>query len=185
MSSSDDDSDDNAQHNENSLILYNAAHDGELDKCIEAIKNGASPDYQKHNGYTPLHISAQEGHVEIVKYLIVKCSSGLCYPVYVLLFMFVLLLYIIEIIYILLVFSLVFYPVMIATFIPASHSIILAFQHSGIGILIPGPSILAFQAFWHSWHSRHWHSSIPGILAFWHSSIRAFLASLNSKLLYR
>eukprot|EP00942_MAST-04A_sp_MAST-4A-sp1_P007975 g7975.t1 len=78
MSSSDDDSDDdNAQHNENSLILYNAAHDGELDKCIEAIKNGASPDYQKHNGYTPLHISAQEGHVEIVKYLIVKCRCNL------------------------------------------------------------------------------------------------------------
>ena len=76
MSSSDDDSDDdNGQHNENSLILYNAAHDGELDKCIEAIKNGASPDYQKHNGYTPLHISAQEGHVEIVKYLIVKYGS--------------------------------------------------------------------------------------------------------------
>ena len=103
MSSSDDDSDDdNAQHNENSLILYNAAHDGELDKCIEAIKNGASPDYQKHNGYTPLHISAQEGHVEIVKYLIVKYFICVL-PVYAILCMYYCLClyfcYIIEIIY--------------------------------------------------------------------------------------
>ena len=79
MSSSENDSDEdsNNQHNENSLLLYNAAHDGDLEKCVEAIKNGASPDYQKHNGYTPLHISSQEGHIDIVKYLAVKCRCNI------------------------------------------------------------------------------------------------------------
>jgi ankyrin repeat protein len=50
--------------------LYDSVHEGDLDGCIEAIKSGASVDYQKYDGYTPLHIAAQEGHIEVVRALL-------------------------------------------------------------------------------------------------------------------
>ena len=34
------------------------------------IENGADLDAKTINGYTPLHITARHGHLEIVKYLI-------------------------------------------------------------------------------------------------------------------
>ena len=50
-----------------------------------------------------LFVSAFKEDIDMLLFIYVRsfhlCSSGLCYPVYVLLFMFVLLLYIIEIIY--------------------------------------------------------------------------------------
>ena len=60
MSSSEASSDEEpTEHDNNSLKLYNAAHDGNLQECVDAIQAGASSDYQRHNGYTALHISAQ------------------------------------------------------------------------------------------------------------------------------
>ena len=61
MSSSEGSSDEElTDHNDDSFKLYNAAHDGNLQECVDAIQAGASSDYQRHNGYTPLHISAQD-----------------------------------------------------------------------------------------------------------------------------
>eukprot|EP00944_MAST-04C_sp_MAST-4C-sp1_P009058 g9058.t1 len=78
MSSSEASSDEEpTEHDNNSLKLYNAAHDGNLQECVDAIQAGASSDYQRHNGYTALHISAQEGHADIVKFLITKCRCQL------------------------------------------------------------------------------------------------------------
>ena len=50
--------------------LLKAAENGNLIKVQTALENGANPNAKNNDGWTPLHIAAYKGHVEIVKILL-------------------------------------------------------------------------------------------------------------------
>ena len=55
--------------------LINSAKHNDLQKVKELIKNGADPEIGDYDDRTPLHISAAEGHEQIVRYLVVNCAA--------------------------------------------------------------------------------------------------------------
>jgi cytohesin len=50
--------------------LLEAARKGDLIKVQTALENGANPNAEDNDGWTPLHFVAQEGRVDAVKILL-------------------------------------------------------------------------------------------------------------------
>ena len=51
-----------------------AAQNGNLDEMKKYINNGGNKEAKDNNGWTALHFASNNGHLEIVQYLIETCS---------------------------------------------------------------------------------------------------------------
>lgn len=60
-------------------MLFDGAFEGDVYKVRQALEEGANPNgiWQQWTGYTPLHIAAKNGYLEIVKELLVHGALGL------------------------------------------------------------------------------------------------------------
>ncbi|MGE3320572.1 MAG: ankyrin repeat domain-containing protein [Candidatus Berkiella sp.] len=61
---------DNSELSALDKALFEAASDGDADKCSELIQQGANPSFQKGDGTRPIDFAASKGHTQVCRVLI-------------------------------------------------------------------------------------------------------------------